>query len=100
MVRITDDDVMSKLCDEIFPKHSRCYAHTLQLVVKDGLGDCSPSLKSIVAKASNIVSFVRKSVVASEMLEDEVRLQAANLTRWNSQLKTYILTKYKLPQHF
>lgn len=58
-----DDDDMSKLCDEIFPKHSRCYAHTLQLVVKDGLGDCSPSLKSIVAKASNIVSFVRKSVV-------------------------------------
>lgn len=35
-----DDDDMSKLCDEIFPKHSRCYAHTLQLVVKDGLGDC------------------------------------------------------------
>lgn len=81
-----DDDDMSKLCDEIFPKHSRCYAHTLQLVVKDVLGDCSPSLKSIVAKASNIVSFVRKYVVASEMLEDVQRLQAANLTRWNSQL--------------
>lgn len=81
-----DDDDMSKLCDEIFPKHSRCYAHTLQLVVKDVLGDCSPSLKSIVVKASNIVSFVRKYVVASEMLEDVQRLQAANLTRWNSQL--------------
>ncbi|XP_062579450.1 zinc finger BED domain-containing protein 4-like [Saccostrea cucullata] len=80
------DNDMSELCEEIFPKHSRCYAHTLQLVVKDGLGDCSPSLKSIIAKASNIVSFVRKSVVASEMLEDEQRLQAANITSWNSQL--------------
>jgi hypothetical protein len=79
-------DSEDELCDEIFPKHSRCYAHTLQLVVKDGLCDCSPSLKNIIAKASNIVSFVRKSVVASELLENEQRLQAANTTRWKSQL--------------
>lgn len=41
----------------IFPKHSRCHAHSFQLVVKYWIGDCSQSLKSIVAKASNIVSF-------------------------------------------
>lgn len=81
------DDDMSKLCDKIFPKHPRWYAHTLLLVVKDTLGDCSQSLKSILAKAANIVSFLPKSVVGSEMLEDEQRLQAANLARWNSQLQ-------------
>lgn len=55
--------------------------------MKGGLGDCSQGLKSILAKAVNIVCFIPKSVVASEILEDEQRLQAANLARWNAQLQ-------------
>ena len=72
---------------ECLPTHSRCYAHSLQLVVKDGLKDASQHLKNVISKASNIVSHVRKSIHATDILEGEKRLQAANATRWNSQLK-------------
>ncbi|CAG2238141.1 UFL1 [Mytilus edulis] len=83
---IEDDQSDDLHLSDCLPKHSRCFAHTLQLVVKDGLKDCSPHLKTVITKASNIVSFVRKSIIASEILEDYKRLQAANATRWNSQL--------------
>ena len=43
-------------------------------------------LKTVVAKASNIINFVRKSVNASEILEGEKKLQASNATLWKSQL--------------
>ena len=66
---------------------TRCYAHSLQLVVKDGLKDASQHLKNVTAKASNTVNHVRKSIYATDILEGEKRLQAANATRWNSQLR-------------
>ncbi|CAC5410168.1 unnamed protein product [Mytilus coruscus] len=71
---------------EHLPKHSRCYAHPLQLVIKDGLKDCTSHMCTVIAKTSKIVNFVRRSIHASEMLESENKLQAANVTRWNSQL--------------
>jgi hypothetical protein len=40
------------------PQHSACYAHTLQLVVKDGLKDAGNNLKTIIAKASTAVRYV------------------------------------------
>lgn len=81
-----DDDCSEVSEDfECLPKHSRCFAHSLQLVVRDGLNDCTGHLKQLITKASKIVNYVRKSVIASEILADEKRLQAANSTRWNSQ---------------
>lgn len=65
----TDDD--NEELKDCLPRHSRCCAHTLQLVIKD----CSSNLKNIINKASNIVRFV------SELLEEENRLQSANATR-------------------
>ena len=79
-----------------FPTHSRCYAHTLQLVLKDGLNDASQHLKNVIAKASNIVNHVRKSIHASELLDGEKRLQTATTTRWNSQL-TMIRSVLNIP---
>ena len=44
-------------------------------------------MKRIISKATKPVAHVRKSVYPSEILESEKRLQAANSTRWNSQLR-------------
>ena len=63
-----------------------CFAHVLQLVIKDGFKQAS-NINKVLSKVSTIVKHVRKSVNASEILEPEKRLQTANVTRWNSQLK-------------
>ena len=72
---------------ECLPTHSRCYAHSLQLVAKHCFKDASQHLKNVISKASNMVSHVRKPIHATDGFEGEKRLQAANATRWNSQLK-------------
>ena len=51
------------------PQHSACYAHTLQLVVKDGLKDAGNNLKTIKVKASTADRYVRQSLLATEILE-------------------------------
>ena len=64
-----------------------CFAHTIQLSVKDGINDCR-SLTNSLKKASRIVSHFHKSTTDTESLEnvfDKV-LIAKNETRWNSQL--------------
>ena len=59
--------------------HVSCFAHTLQLVIKDGFKHAA-AIKKVLAKASAIVSHVRRSVDASELLVTEKRLQSANRT--------------------
>ena len=77
------------------PIHHGCFAHTLQLVVRDGLKD-NGAVTKVLAKSSAIVSHVRKSTHATEALGDYKRLQTANATRWNSQLK---MIRYVSFQH-
>ena len=62
------------------------YAHTLQLVIKDGLEDCTSHMCTVIGKSFKIVNFARRSIHASEMLKSENKLQATNVTRWKSQL--------------
>ena len=86
-----DDSVSSTtvhltLESDVTIEHHTCFAHTLQLVVKDGLAKVGP-IGTIIKKCSNLVSYVRKSTVAADVLRGEKRLQASNTTRWNSQLK-------------
>ena len=68
------------------PQHQPCFTHTLQLCVNDGTKDAG-SLRKVIAKASSIVSHARKSTRAADLLEHENRLQTANVTRWNSEVK-------------
>lgn len=46
----------------------------------------STHLKVSLGRVSSIVSHVRRSTHATDILEGENRLQASNATRWNSQL--------------
>ena len=65
--------------------HEFCFAHTLQLVVKDGLKEIG-SLKRVLERGAKIVGYVHKSQKATEIPKVERRLQPKNDTRWNSQL--------------
>ena len=67
-------------------EHHACFAHVLQLVIKDGMAKAG-QINGVIKRCSNLVSFVRRSTVAADVLKDEIRLQADNVTRWNSQLK-------------
>ena len=79
-----------------FERHA-CFAHTLQLVIKDGLARAG-QLNSVIKRCSKLVSFVRKSTVATDILEGEKRLQCDNATRWNSQLQM-ICSVLSVPEH-
>ena len=57
-----DDDLMDE-----FPTWTlgHCFAHTIQLVVKDGLKETNQHLQTVTANASSLFKFVRKYVLAS-----------------------------------
>lgn len=85
--------------EELFiylPQRDGCFAHTLQLVVKDGMKEIG-SLRSLVSKVSALVSHIRKSTHATDLLMDQRRVQAANATRWNSEVKM-IRSVLQIPQ--
>ena len=84
---ITDDPETSQFYDDLrnVSEHSPCFAHTLQLIIKDGFKQANAIVK-VLKKASSIVSFVKKSTIATELLESEKSLKKDNATRWNSQL--------------
>ena len=106
----SEDDEMGDDCDALHPsssellyeeidetcQHVRCFAHTLQLVIKDGFKQVG-NISKVLGKASAIVSHVRKSIHAAELLESERSLQTATVTRWNSQL-TMIRSILRIPE--
>jgi hypothetical protein len=81
-----DIDSLNTLYEDL-PNHERCFAHTLQLVIKRSLDSAESAIEPL-KKVKKIVSFIRKSNVATDYLYDQPRAQAANETRWNSQLKS------------
>ncbi|KAK6483662.1 zinc finger BED domain-containing protein 4-like [Huso huso] len=78
---VSDDSLLESL-----PQHESCFAHSLQLVVRDGLKSSTQTTK-VLAKVSSIVAHIRESTTATDLLEEQPKTQAANATRWNSQLK-------------
>jgi len=70
------------------PKRIGCFAHTLQLCVKDGLAQCA-ILSRVLTKAAKVVNHIRKSTSATVKMETVFgkTVIPRNETRWNSQLK-------------
>lgn len=66
-------------------KHVPCFAHTLNLVAERALEECN-SLKDIIQKLKDIVSWFKRSVVASDDLRKKTdkKLIQSVPTRWNS----------------
>ncbi|XP_015788343.1 zinc finger BED domain-containing protein 1-like [Tetranychus urticae] len=89
----TDNGANMKLAVDLFlgpKKHVPCFAHTLNLCVKEAI-EKSNSFSSIVDKVKAIVTFIKHSSTASQILAqaqtDEVqklKLKQAVVTRWNS----------------
>ena len=50
------------------PKRIGCFAHTLQLYVKDGLAQCA-ILSRVLTKAAKVVNHIRKSTSATVKME-------------------------------
>ena len=77
-------------CDESFsiPQRISCFAHTLQLCIKDGFKSCT-QISKVLMKSACIVNHVKKSILATDRLDQLYgkTLVAKNETRWNSQLK-------------
>lgn len=65
---------------ELLPEHVRCFVHNIQNTVKDGLEEAGP-VPGVTGKASRLVSHIRHSALASDILEGECRPQAKNATR-------------------
>lgn len=84
---LEDDEDRDEIYDNLYEtsQHIRCFAHTLQLVIKNGFKQAG-NINKVISKVSTIVSHVKKSIHAAEVLESEKALQKANTTRWNSQL--------------
>ncbi|CAF1684276.1 unnamed protein product [Rotaria magnacalcarata] len=65
-----------------------CFAHTLQLVVQDGLKEAT-CIKQAIVKVSKIAKLAHSSISFAEKLETiGASVPKANKTRWNSQLYT------------
>ena len=88
-VSIETDDVLNQFVDSIVIANESfrlpCYAHTLQLVVKDGMkGLTGPN--SALEKISKIAKLSHSSTLIAERFEKiQVSIPKANKTRWNSQ---------------
>ena len=76
----------SPFYENLLLEHHSCFAHSIQLVVKDGIVKAG-QIGNVIKKCSKLVSFVRRSTIAADVLKSEKRLQIDNVTRWNSQLK-------------
>ena len=81
-----EDGMTESTLLEDLPEHERCFAHSLQLVIRHALNKCK-SLSDLLKKVNKVVSHIHMSTVATDFLQGEPRPSTANSTRWNSQLK-------------
>jgi len=69
-------------------EHLACFAHTLQLVVRDGLASISGVHRGVISKCCKLASLTHQSPLFKSTFESVMgtgrSVPAANDTRWNS----------------
>ena len=63
-----------ELFEDIDTQRCSCFAHTLQLVIKDGFTQAE-QLRTIVGKAARFVAHTHRSTKATEILESCCKLK-------------------------
>ena len=77
------DEYENSVMDEL-PTHERCFAHSLQLVIKHALKNS----ETVTAPLLKVKWLSHTQIgLGYRFFTGEIRPQAANETRWNSQLK-------------
>ena len=71
--------------------HVPCFTHTLQLAIKDGFKQ-APNINKVMKKATAIVSYVHKSISASEALK-------SSILKVREKKLQLLDTQYKLSTH-
>ena len=62
-----------------------CFAHTMQLCIRDGLRNAA-HVPKILAKCQTLAKFSHKSSKMADLLEQlNVQIKRMNVTRWNSE---------------
>ena len=71
----------------LIPPRYGCFAHTLQLIVKNGLAEATTKISSLLQKCSALVAAVHRSCKVSELLKEKqvAEIQTTNAKRWNSK---------------
>ncbi|CAF1275325.1 unnamed protein product, partial [Didymodactylos carnosus] len=63
-----------------------CYAHTIQLVLRDGIKECCVALRLTLGKIAKSAKLCRSSTIfADEFEKIHKTIRTSNETRWNSQ---------------
>lgn len=82
-----DHETISQTLDSHCVERLSCFAHTLQLALKDGLDKCA-SIRPITAKCTKLSSLCHQSATFKERFEatfGQIRtVPTANATRWSS----------------
>lgn len=86
---LSEDDIhdVNNVIDRCSTERLSCYAHTLQLAIKDGLNKMQ-NATSVLAKSSKLANLVHQSAQFRELFESSFgsgrSIAKTNATRWNS----------------
>ena len=82
-----DADIIGQVIDKNCLSRMSCFAHSIQLAIKDGMDKCS-TVRSIMAKCSKLANCCHQSEIFRDQFENKFgqgrSIPSTNATRWSS----------------